>query len=74
MPLLILFSLYITTTANNQASYNSVTQFSAQSIYNATKHAVVGWTRSLAMLKDICNVRVNAGMKKTAELLLLSHE
>ncbi|KAI9490650.1 hypothetical protein BDB00DRAFT_875112 [Zychaea mexicana] len=32
----------------------------AQSIYNATKHAVVGWTRSLGMLKDICNVRVNA--------------
>ncbi|CDS07483.1 hypothetical protein LRAMOSA01432 [Lichtheimia ramosa] len=28
--------------------------------YYATKHAVVGWTRSMKMLKDICNVRVNA--------------
>ncbi|KAJ8656851.1 hypothetical protein O0I10_007448 [Lichtheimia ornata] len=28
--------------------------------YFATKHAVVGWTRSMEMLKDICNVRVNA--------------
>ncbi|KAI8143583.1 hypothetical protein BJV82DRAFT_610958 [Fennellomyces sp. T-0311] len=31
-----------------------------QAIYTATKHAVVGWTRSLGMLKDLCNVRVNA--------------
>lgn len=29
--------------------------------YCASKHAVVGWTRSLESLKDICNVRVNAG-------------
>ncbi|KAI8143581.1 hypothetical protein BJV82DRAFT_668624 [Fennellomyces sp. T-0311] len=32
----------------------------AQALYTATKHAVVGWTRSLGMLKNICNVRVNA--------------
>lgn len=28
--------------------------------YVATKHAVVGWTRSLAYLNTACNVRVNA--------------
>lgn len=28
--------------------------------YNASKHAVVGWTRSMDHLPDICNVRVNA--------------
>ncbi|KAI9278897.1 hypothetical protein BDA99DRAFT_493394 [Phascolomyces articulosus] len=32
----------------------------ALSVYNASKHAMIGWTRSLGMLKDICNVRVNA--------------
>lgn len=32
-----------------------------QAHYFATKHAVVGWTRSISsMLKEICNVRVNA--------------
>lgn len=28
--------------------------------YVATKHAVVGWTRSLSYLHNACNVRVNA--------------
>ncbi|KAI9275840.1 hypothetical protein BDA99DRAFT_532786 [Phascolomyces articulosus] len=33
------------------------------SSYTASKHAVVGWTRSLANMKAICNVRVNAVKK-----------
>ncbi|KAI7882582.1 NAD(P)-binding protein [Lichtheimia hyalospora FSU 10163] len=32
----------------------------AMSIYNASKHGVVGWTRSCGIYKHVCNVRVNA--------------
>lgn len=29
-------------------------------IYAASKHGVVGWTRSCGIFKEVCNVRVNA--------------
>jgi hypothetical protein len=29
--------------------------------YTASKHGVVGWTRSMQPMKDVANVRVNAG-------------
>ncbi|KAI7881594.1 NAD(P)-binding protein, partial [Lichtheimia hyalospora FSU 10163] len=43
------------------AGFQSCMQRRQQAHYFATKHAVVGWTRSVgSMLKEICNVRVNA--------------
>ncbi|CDH60885.1 15-hydroxyprostaglandin dehydrogenase [Lichtheimia corymbifera JMRC:FSU:9682] len=45
----------------NMASTAGFQSCMQQAHYFATKHAVVGWTRSISsMLKEICNVRVNA--------------
>ncbi|KAI9270591.1 hypothetical protein BDA99DRAFT_502214 [Phascolomyces articulosus] len=44
----------------NTASMAGVTPSSYIASYCASKHAVVGWTRSLSHLKHVCNVRVNA--------------
>ncbi|KAI9269022.1 hypothetical protein BDA99DRAFT_503260 [Phascolomyces articulosus] len=34
--------------------------FSYSSIYNASKHAIVGWVRSFEHLPRVCNIRINA--------------
>ncbi|CDS04169.1 hypothetical protein LRAMOSA07124 [Lichtheimia ramosa] len=44
----------------NTASMAGVGAMSGLDNYVATKHAVVGWTRSLSYLHNACNVRVNA--------------
>ncbi|KAI7881908.1 NAD(P)-binding protein [Lichtheimia hyalospora FSU 10163] len=44
----------------NTASMAGISAMSGLDNYVATKHAVVGWTRSLAYLNNACNVRVNA--------------
>ncbi|CDH49804.1 15-hydroxyprostaglandin dehydrogenase [Lichtheimia corymbifera JMRC:FSU:9682] len=44
----------------NTASMAGIGAMSGLDNYVATKHAVVGWTRSLAYLNTACNVRVNA--------------
>ncbi|KAI7849078.1 hypothetical protein BDC45DRAFT_574227 [Circinella umbellata] len=44
----------------NTASMAGVTPANFIAAYAASKHAVVGWTRSLGHLKHVCNVRVNA--------------
>lgn len=43
----------------NTASLLGLDPMDTASAYNASKHAVVGWTRSLRLLPQICNVRVN---------------
>ncbi|KAJ8659104.1 hypothetical protein O0I10_005143 [Lichtheimia ornata] len=44
----------------NTASMAGMVCLPSMSIYNASKHGVVGWTRSCGIYKDVCNVRVNA--------------
>ncbi|ORY95777.1 hypothetical protein BCR43DRAFT_515863 [Syncephalastrum racemosum] len=44
----------------NTASIASFFTMNGLNAYNATKHAVMGWTRSLDHLQEVCNVRVNA--------------
>jgi NAD(P)-dependent dehydrogenase (short-subunit alcohol dehydrogenase family) len=43
----------------NTASLAGLISYRAEPIYAATKHAVVGFTRALAGLKDEANIRVN---------------
>ncbi|KAI7882530.1 NAD(P)-binding protein [Lichtheimia hyalospora FSU 10163] len=43
----------------NTASLLGLDPVDTTSAYNASKHAVVGWTRSLRMMPQVCNVRVN---------------
>lgn len=43
----------------NMASLAGITPFGPDPIYSATKHAVVGLTRSLAGLREEMNIRVN---------------
>ncbi|KAI8144766.1 hypothetical protein BJV82DRAFT_606184 [Fennellomyces sp. T-0311] len=44
----------------NTASILGLRSLPTTSSYGASKHAVVGWTRSFNLLPSICNVRVNA--------------
>ncbi|KAJ8662889.1 hypothetical protein O0I10_001065 [Lichtheimia ornata] len=43
----------------NTASLLGLDPVDTASAYNASKHAVVGWTRSFRLMPQICNVRVN---------------
>ncbi|KAI9262247.1 hypothetical protein BDA99DRAFT_510669 [Phascolomyces articulosus] len=44
----------------NTASMLGVDTMPSTNAYSASKHAVVGWTRSFTLLPQVCNVRVNA--------------
>ncbi|KAI9488617.1 hypothetical protein BDB00DRAFT_932549 [Zychaea mexicana] len=44
----------------NTASVAGFLAGPTMSIYNASKHGVIGWTRSCAIYQPVCNVRVNA--------------
>lgn len=44
----------------NTSSFYGIYPEAFTNSYVASKHAVIGWTRSLYMLQKVCNVRVNA--------------
>ncbi|KAI9275838.1 hypothetical protein BDA99DRAFT_496574 [Phascolomyces articulosus] len=44
----------------NTGSMSGLTSLSILGQYTASKHGIVGWTRCLANMKEVCNVRVNA--------------
>ncbi|KAI8145481.1 hypothetical protein BJV82DRAFT_666729 [Fennellomyces sp. T-0311] len=44
----------------NTASMAGFSAFPGLGAYTASKHGVVGWTRSLVNVQDLCDVRVNA--------------
>ncbi|KAI8145472.1 hypothetical protein BJV82DRAFT_603797 [Fennellomyces sp. T-0311] len=44
----------------NTASVAGFIAGPTMSIYNASKHGVIGWTRSCGIYQAVCNVRVNA--------------
>ncbi|KAI9270675.1 hypothetical protein BDA99DRAFT_326439 [Phascolomyces articulosus] len=56
----------------NSASAGGIYPTPGMCDYAATKHAVVGWTRSLAQLPNQCNVRVNAVCPTWVETDLIS--